>query len=523
MTRLALLVVLLCCAQGSFAENLSAAPAVFVRELHLDENELIPQTVFDAACAPYLARAVSSAELQSLAQQLTKYLVDQGYVSSGVVVPDQQIQNGIVRLRVVTGRISQVAVRGNGRLRDAYLIDRLGDIYGTPLHIGSLAKRLQTLQQDPHIARLDAAVRPGIERGSAVLNLDVETKRSYAISVGIDNHISPNVGTGEVTAEFRHINLTGFGDSLQLGYRKAEGFAGGFIGYDAPITARNTTLGFFYERNTSRIVTEPFADLNIEGESLRAGVSLRHPFIHSAETELTVGLGLEAQEVRSFLLGEPFSFAAADEDGRSRATVVTFTQEWMRRQTAQVFALRSTFNVGIAALEATVGDSGDSEFLYWLGQAQWLQKLTLWDSTLALRLEGRIANDSLPGYRKYGLGGAASVRGYRENLFVRDSGGLASVEWSTTIAHWPVPGLSRGSDDGEIRITPFVDYGYGRDYDDLTGPTDIASVGVGLQWRIAANSRIDVQLAKALIERAPAASREVLQDEGVHLSAQFGW
>jgi hemolysin activation/secretion protein len=523
MTRLAFLFAVSLATGGAFGDELSSAPSVFVREVQLEYNALIPESVFDAACAPYLNRTVDASELQTLAQHLTRYLVDRGYVSSGVVVPDQKIDSGIVRLRVVAGRIADVSVRGNGRLRDDYLIDRLGDVYSTPLNVSTLAARLQMLQQDPRISRVDADVRPGIERGSAVLHLEVEPRKTYGFSVGIDNHISPNVGEQELTAELHHLNLTGFGDALQLAYRTAEGFDGGFVGYDLPITAANTMLGVFYERNSSQIVTEPFEELDIEGESARYGVSIRHPFIRSLDTELTLGAGLEVQEVRSYLLGEPFAFAAGSVDGESRATIVSFSQEWMRRDAGRVFAIRSTFNAGIDALGSTIGGNADGEFFYWLGQAQWLQKLPFLDSTLGVQLQGRLANDTLPGYRKYGLGGAASVRGYRENLFVRDSGAIASLEWSTTLAHWQIPGFSRDSNDGELRIAPFFDYGYGRDYDGLTAPEDIASVGIALRWRIAANSHIELQIAKALIDRNPATVEEVLQDEGVHLSARLGW
>jgi hemolysin activation/secretion protein len=515
---------LVCVATRAPCDELSSVSAVFVRELRIEQNELIPQPVVDSSFAPYLNRLVTAAELQSLAQRLTRYLVDQGYVSSGVVLPDQEVAAGIVRLQLVAGRVSSVTVRGNGRLREAYVVGRLGDIYAAPLNMGLLAERLQLLQQDPRIAKLDADVRPGIARGAAVLHLSVDPHRPYGFSVGIDNHISPNVGEQQLVAEFHHLNLAGFGDSLQLAYRTAEGFDGGYVGYDIPVTPRNTTFGMFYETNRSRIVTEPFADLDIEGESERFGVSLRHPFIHSLRTELTIGVGLEVQAVRSYLLGEPFAFAAGSVDGESRATIATFSQEWIRRDAARVVALRSTFNAGVDALDATIGGYGDGEFLYWLGQAQWLQKLSPWDSTLGVRLQGRLANDALPGYRKYGLGGADSVRGYRENLFVRDNGALLSVEWSMPIAHWRVPGFSRDSNDGELRITPFVDYGYGRDDDDtLTKQEDIASVGIAVRWRIAANSHIELQVAKALIDRDPAALEEVLQDEGVHLSARLGW
>src|SRR4030095_2100865 len=109
-------------------------------------------------------------------------------------------------------------------------------------------------------------------------------------------------------------------------------------------------------------------------------------------------------------------------------------------QAARVLALRSSFTFGVDALDATIGGPSDGLFRYWLGQAQWLQKLSVWDSTLRIHGQLRLADDALPAYRKYALGGARSVRGYRENLIVRDNGGLLTLEWSVPVARLAFPG-----------------------------------------------------------------------------------
>lgn len=521
MMRALFIAMLSIAAARPASADLSAAPSVFVREIRLDDNSLIPAPVLEAALQPYVNRTLTAAELQTIARQLTSHLIEAGYVSSGVVLPDQKVENGVLHFRLVPGRITSAVVQGKRRLRDEYVLARLGDAGTEPLNVKSLAERLQLLQQDPRVERVDASIKPGLERGTAVLHLEIDEKPAYGFSVGTDNHVSPNVGEQQFTAELHHLNLFGFGDSVQLSYSYAEGLEAGSAAIAVPISARDTTLGAFVEANRSQIVSEPFAALDIEGEATRYGIEVRHPLLRTLQTHLTIGLGIEAQDVRSYLLGEPFSFATAD--GASKTTVVSFSQEWVRRAASRVLALRSTFHAGIDALGATIGGEADGEFLYWLGQAQWVEKLAYRDSTVALRIQGRVANDALPSYRKYALGGAQSVRGYRENLFVRDHGGLASIEWSVPLARWTFPGLSRDASDGELLVTPFADYGVGRDDDEASEAIDIASVGIAIEWRIGANSRIELQLAKALIDRASPGVEEALQDEGVHFSARIGW
>jgi hemolysin activation/secretion protein len=520
---IALAAALLGCATECAANELSAATTVAVREIRLQDQELIPQSVLDSLLPAYSNRPVSAQELQELAQRLTAYLVERGYVSSGVVVPDQKVNDGVVSLQVVAGRVTEAVIAGNRRLRAGYISRRLGDVYSSPLNVNDIASRLQVLEQDPRIGRIDATVKPGAARGAAVLSLDVEERPAFGFSVGTDNHISPNVGSEQVRAEIHHLNLTGFGDTLQLTYSDAEGFGGGTLAYSIPLTRWNTLLSFVYERSDSRIVTEPFASLDIEGDTTRYGAELRQPVFRSSHSELTLGLGFDAQKVQSFLLGEPFSFSVADSEGVSRTTAVSFSQEYVRSQAARVLALRSSFTFGIDALDASIGGPGDGEFRYWLGQAQWLQKLGVWDSVLRVHGTLRLADDTLPAYRKYALGGAASVRGYRENLIVRDNGALLTLEWSVPVARVPFPGLSRGQSDGELRLTPFLDYGSGWDHDDAGAELDIASAGIAVRWQLAPHSHVELQAAKSLIERPVGASGHVLQDDGIHFSAQIGW
>jgi hemolysin activation/secretion protein len=498
-----LFLALLTCAGWCQADELAGAATIAVREIRVENNELIPQSILDAMLPAYRNRQVSAAELQELAQRLTAYLVEQGYVSSGVIVPDQKVSDGIIHLRVMPGRVASTAITGKHRLRERYIVGRLGDIYSAPLNVNALAERLQLLERDPRIEKINAAVKPGLGRGAAALNLEIEETTPYGFSVGADNHISPNVGGERLRAELYHLNLTGLGDALQLSYNDAEGYSGGTATYTMPVTRWNTTVSVLFERSSSRIVTEPFESLDIEGDTTRYAAELRHPLIRNLQTELTLGIGVEKQEVESFLLGEPFSFSASDVNGVSETTVVSLTQEWARYQAARVIAARSTFYL-------------NEDFTYWLGQAQWLQKLMWLDSTLGVNAQVRLSNATLPAYRKYALGGAESVRGYRENLVVRDNGALFSVQWSVPIPQIPLP--------GELRVTPFVDYGYGRDYeDDLSEPLDIAAVGVGIQWQFARHANVELQFAHALIDQPIASIDRVLQDDGVHFSARIGW
>jgi hemolysin activation/secretion protein len=126
------------------------------------------------------------------------------------------------------------------------------------------------------------------------------------------------------------------------------------------------------------------------------------------------------------------------------------------------------------------------------------------------RIDAQIASDPLLSLEKFSIGGARTVRGYRENQLVRDNGIAVSVEARIPI----IPG-NRGP--LRLSIVPFVDVGRGWDE---SGPakleTDIiASLGVGLTFRLFEGINGELQYGGRLTG-APGENGTGLQRHGVH-------
>src|SRR5262245_52708546 len=242
--RMRLLASALCAAAllAPAARAADAPATVTVSEIKLRDNALIPQSVLDTTVSGYRGRAVRADELLELTQKLTTWLIEQGYVTSGVILPDQKIENGIVYLQVVPGRVAATTVSGTHHLRDGYIVSRLGPLEDEPLNVNAVARRLQLLERDPRIANVNASVRPAAQRGTALLTIDVEERRPYGASVGVDNHLSPNVGEQQATLDLYHLNLFGLGDTLTANFHYAEGFQGGAAAYTLPLNRHDTTV-----------------------------------------------------------------------------------------------------------------------------------------------------------------------------------------------------------------------------------------------------------------------------------------
>jgi len=90
----------------------------------------------------------------------------------------------VVELRIVEGRLTQIAVTGNERLNTDYLTDRLALGAGPPFNVNELQDRIQILLQGPFIERINAQIEPGDRPGEARLRAAVAETTPYRLSIG---------------------------------------------------------------------------------------------------------------------------------------------------------------------------------------------------------------------------------------------------------------------------------------------------------------------------------------------------
>lgn len=460
-------------------------PSLYVRTVSVMGNTVFSDAELAEVVAPYEGRPLTWEDLQSLRDALTLHYVSRGYISSGAIIPDQEVKDGVLQVTIVEGRLTEITVSGNERLRDSYLVDRLALGADGVLNMERLRERLQLLQQDRLIERISADLRPGFRPGEGVLLAEVLESRPYWFGVGFDNHRSPSVGEKQGHVYGGTNNLTGYGDRLSAGFDLTEGLKRGDVLYSFPLTARDTRLSAYFNRTDADVVENPFNDIDINSDTKTFGLGLGHPIIRRPGYELVGSLNFERRRSETSLLDEPFSFSIGARDGRSDVSVFRLSASWLQRHRRQLLAARSIFSLGVDAFGATSNPDNipDGQFFAWLGQFQWVRGLSDRGDELLVRAEMQLTPDALLPMEKFRVGGATTVRGYRESLLVRDEGLAATVELRIPIFRLPIPKLSQSRRDGQVKLAPFFDYGWSDNVEEPSPkPRTISSAGVGLRW-----------------------------------------
>lgn len=512
-------------------ENRIQTPGNVLFELQgvaFEGNSIFPDSQLKEIATPYLNKNIGMAELEEIRYQLTRYYVDKGYVNSGALIkPGQKVLNGVIIYQIIEGRLADITIKGNGRLRENYIKKRIWPDSDTPFNTADLQDSFQMLLQDPLIERMNGRIVPGIKPGKAELELDVTRARPYEISITADNHSSPNLGSEKLSLDQTMRNLTGFGDSLDMLLNITEGIKEIDTTYSIPLNPENTVLSLNYSYSDNSIVAEPLDSIGIESRLESARISLIHPVYKTLRRNINIGVSITSEESQTYIMdGTPFSFAQGADGGKSKATVIQLVQSFNDRTTNQVLALRSALSFGVDLLDPTIHSESvpDGKFVAWLGQIQYGRRLGEKAGQLILRGDIQLADDRLLSMEQFSLGGAQSVRGYRENEHIGDNGYLISLEWRLPV--WESQKTGGEDKNRLLEIAPFMDYGSAWDRKHFNREKDqsdnvLHSVGVGLLW---SSPNVDAQIYYGYaIEDAQPQDEYDLQDDGLHFSVTYNF
>ncbi|TMQ30898.1 MAG: ShlB/FhaC/HecB family hemolysin secretion/activation protein [Nitrospirae bacterium] len=484
---------------------------VFVRDVRVIGNTAFSDAEIAEVTAPFKNRTLMTEDLERLRLALTLLYINKGYLTSGAIIPDQDVMSGVITVQIIEGKLSRIDVEGNRWFRSSYLRDRLSLGIRTPVTLDPLQVQLQLLQQDRRIERINAELRPGDQRGESLLNVRVTDRNPFHASMAVNNFQTPLVGEIRGVGTLVDDNLTGHGDPLSLSYGQSSGaFPIVDASYALPFNQYGTTSSPYYRRYGFKYIESPFTPLNIKTNSEIIGMSLRHAIYKTVTDEVALSIIGEHLFTQSFLFnGTPdqmtFNSFPGFQNGAATVSALRFAQDWTHRTLDTVLAVRSRFSVGLNVLGATINanpDTPDSQFMQLLG-----------------RMDLQFTNSPLFPVEQVSLGGRYTVRGYREVTILRDNSFIASVEPRFPLFRW-------ANGQPMFQFAPFVDVAHGWNIGNnrpaptapiTTFPDTLASVGAGLRWNILPNDKANFEVYWGQKLNHVPRIENTIQDHGVHL------
>ena len=536
--------------------SLASTIKVSVKEFEFTGNHVLSKRQLAKVLLPYTGRVITSEELEEARVALTKCYVEAGYITSGALLPDQDVTRGVIRFRIIEGCLTEIDLRGNFWYRGWWLRNQLRRAAGRPVNFANLKAGLQLLRQNPTIARINAELMPGVQPGESILDVKMKDEQPFRFGFTVSNSRPPSVGEGIGELYLADLNLTGHNDPIDLRWGLVRWTKDGRINYTQfdniggtyaiPVSPWDTTLAVHASKNDSSIVDEAFAALGITSQTTAYGLALRQPLYGTLNNTVAVSLIADREYSQTFLLGQPFTLTPGAIDGKSDVFATRFALEWVNRSQVHVLALRSTFSLGLYGLGSTRSDSSspsgitsgtgdasaaasenpDSKFFSWLGQGQYVRRIfdtpalrqkpdafgwnMLRETLLVLRANAQISDRPLLALEQFSIGGMQSVRGYRENELLRDNGVFASAELRVPL--WLAKDKSP-----IVSLAPFFDWGIGWNASKIDENSQaIYSAGVGLLVNATPHAQLTIYWGHPFVDFHE--NKVSLQDYGVHFA-----
>lgn len=470
-------------APGPRLEFPAGGATVLLTRVEFDESRFLSPAELDAVRTRYLGRQVDLAAIGRLVQEVNDLYAAKGQITASAVLPPQKLDGGVLKVKLVEGRVGKVGIGGAVQTWPWYVRSQVplaeGDVVDAPAlnRQVSIFNRLNELQ-------IRAQLAAGASFGLTDVELGLTEPARNTAQISFDNQGVLSTGRYQGTLFLRHHNLLGIDDKIVLYGSRARGSLLGSGSYTIPISPWGTRLGVSYTRSTYHIIRGTIRELRPEGLSENGSLTLSQP-IYATDAILLQATGA---------LGR----------GRSRSKLLdvsTVDTDYLRTQAGATLSVNLpnlSHSTSVNWSQITHDDTlagTRRHYTIWTGNSASLWRIS--DNVYgSLVGAGQYTTESqLPGDQIYQIGGPTTVRGYPIGIAFGNSGFYGQAE-----LHYSLP--------EPLKLESFVFLDHGQTFLNGGAVTRATSIGAGLIWRPLDWASLEGGIGRPL-QRVSAAQRDV--------------
>jgi hemolysin activation/secretion protein len=429
---------------------------------------------------------ISIADVFTILQNITNFYRNNGYILTRAILPEQKVENGIVRLQVIEGYIGNVNVTGTPHGAKSQVV-AFGDkiLVNRPLQISVLQKYLLLANEIPSTqvkAVLEASHEKKPALGSSDLSL-VTTNSPIAGYVSYDNNGSRYIGPQQMTGNISFNSFVRSGDQGQLTYTKTpKGAQISYLdaNYGLPISNNGArlSLGITDTQSHPEFVLVPLQIYSSYNNyylmstfpiirTLEKSLNLRASFNYLDSSSTILGdRPLYADHVRTLDLGANYNFT---DQYRGANQIVGDI-----RLGLPILGYTNDFNPATAKTSRPGGRASYTKFTMSAGRVQALYGAF----SLYGFLQGQWSFVPLLSTEQFSYGGSVVGRGYDAGEVLGDKGlgGTLELRYDRPVGRWLI---------NTLQFYTFYDAGVGLNIISAAGASKQqsgTSIGAGMRF-----------------------------------------
>lgn len=496
--RLLALCLVVSCVASLHAQP-AAEPRFEISAFVVEGNTLIAQEELGARVAPFTGSQRALRDIQDAARAIATAYRERGYEAIRVLIPEQDIRTGVVRLRVIEARMRRIRVEGNRHFDDAQVRASLPALReGEPPNTREISANVSLANESP-VRQAHVAFEAAPEPGAIDAVVRVTDERPVRTAAFLDNSGNPSTGHYRAGLGLMHANVGGADHVLNVQlvtsltqYDDVMIFG---AGYRVPLYGSGVLVDVYGGRSDVDSGTlQNLFSVSGSGTLLGARLTRALPRIGRYEHKAALGIEWKAFENDVVLVGTSGTLVP---DVTTRPLLASYTGRHPQPGRELGFALTYAANLPYghgdagpqAIAAARAGASAHFEVLRANASVSFAMPQ---DEILRIAFDAQYTRDALVPGEQFGLGGQNSVRGFYERATAYDTGHRLSIE-----LYGPEFGRLIG-EGWHARVLSFVDLGRGRDQ----APARIASDGLasfGIGGRFANGKRLSMRFDTAVV------------------------
>ncbi|EIK68551.1 POTRA domain protein, ShlB-type [Pseudomonas synxantha BG33R] len=400
---------------------------VTIRKLQIEGGTIYPLTETAQVYAPLIGRETNLAQLIEATRGITRRYQEDGYLLSYAFLPQQNFENGLVRVVLVEGYIKDYQQTGDIGSVSAY-VDKLAKklLAERPLTRKTFERYTTLMSRIPGLTVQAQVPPPGTTDGATHMQIQA-SRKPFTTSMSL---VQKSRGGTQALLSATSNSQTFMGEQLTVsglfppGEDKEHYYR---VDYNQFINAEGTQLVLAAERYRA----DPNSSVQLDGgfelkphQSIdRYSIGLSHPFIASPTESLSLGTRLYVvdQTTRYKLVGYPLSF-----DIESNLRALAFEGDWRKADARRLRIISGGLYQGIDGLGAKARSDLDVAkpdldfFRLRLSGVQSDKFFDNWQGVLSGALYW--SNNTLPDSERATFGGQNFGRGYPDDQGSGDKG-----------------------------------------------------------------------------------------------------
>ncbi len=482
---------------------------VLVTKVDFGGNSIFSDTHLQEIVSEYIDTEMSYAELVNLAAQVQGEYQEAGYFLTQVYLPEQSLEDGLLEINIVEGRLGKAVIDTQGELKESVAERYIKPLQEKIIKSDELERKIRLLSDlagnDVHLT-----LQPSEKDGYADLTMTTIDTGEYSGYLGVDNLGNRFVGQSRLSGQLNINNNLGYGELISLNTAlSAEGYRYLALGAALPLGGDGLTLNSQVAASQYKL-GENFEPLQASGDSRVYSLGLSYPIKRSLNSNLYVSANAMHQK-----FDDKVDATNSESDKRVSSIEISLKGDEL---TPGVSAIN--WNAAITLGKVNVDAVTESNDIYnTVGEFSKINANLSYQKGLSTQwgvgvtLEAQYTADNLDSSSKMQLGGVNGVRAYPQGEGLVDYGVIGRFE------------LNNRMTDG-FTMAGFVDYATGKQYKkpqatDLDNTREYAGAGLKADWQIAKQLSLHSTLAWRLTGLPQSDSKDLKPRILLQLVKQF--